>query len=257
MKVTDSPSASPSARSAPAKSFAQVLKPAASPKAAKPDPKRAQARPSQPAAKPTPKATPTGRPPLAGRAPATVAQAKAARALRDVRTSAAQAGHQHAAARRAEKRLSKAHANSAQVQKEHHDERKDDRFRVALFQELERDERKDSQSPAASQPVALVAAGPTSAAPSPTPGSGERAQAIAALVERIEVALRTGVPTMSLALSDQSCATSVEIARTGKGEVAVRLGARAGKRDALAGAAESIRGALEARGLRVRSLKIG
>ena len=257
MKVTDSPPATPASRGAPAKSFAQILKPGAQPKTAKPASTPAEPRPPRALAKPALKAATAGRLQPTGKAASTTA---APRALRDARAAVAQAGRQHAAAQRADKTLSRAHAHSAQVSREHHDERKVDRVRVALFQEIERDCRTVVDQ-AVVQPIADAPAPATAtlsaAAPAPRESAGERAEAIAALVERIAVALKGGVPTMSLGLSEGSGAASIEIARTAKGEVAVRIAAREGKRGALASAGESIRAALEARGLRVRSLKIG
>jgi hypothetical protein len=260
MKVIDSPSTSPVSKSTPARSFAQLLKPGAPPKAAKPAPTTAGARPVRPLAKPAPeaaKAAAHSRP--IGKASSTTGLATT-RARRDARASVAQAGRQHAAAQRTEKVLARAHAHSAQVNREHHDERQDDRVRVALFQEIERDCGGVADQ-ALARPIADVAvpaaAGPSATPSTPREGSGERAEAIAALVERMAVALKAGVPTMSLGLAEGSGAASIEIARTGKGEVAVRITAREGKRGALASDGASIRAALEARGLLVRSLKIG
>jgi len=267
MKVTELPSAAPTAKSAPAKSFAELLKPGASPKSAKPVPKTAQTRSEPPYATPAIKSAAIQRALPAGGKPTMLARG-AGDARVKARAAATQSSRQHAASQRTEKTLAKAHAQAAHVSHEHHDDRAGDKVRAALFQAIERECGKQTsprEQEAQERPVQKLADGPGQAAieassSSPTTAassSQQRAEAVAALVERIEVALKGSVPTMNLGLSDKSGAASVEIARTARGEVAVRIAAKAGKRDQLASAAGSIRSALEARGLRVKSLTVG
>jgi uncharacterized FlaG/YvyC family protein len=178
-----------------------------------------------------------------------------------------QPGRQAASAsRRTEKVLARAHAQSAQANQGRIAERMDDRVRVCLFQRLEREcvkptaladrEPQQERSPSA-EPIS-VAAVQSRVEPPPQPQastSSQRAEAIAELVERIDVALKSGQPTISLGLSSESGASSIQISRTGKGEVSVRIKARAGKREAF-GAGDQLREALQARGLRVKNLTI-
>ena len=169
------------------------------------------------------------------------------------------------AARRQENRLAQAHAQSAQTSRALQCERLDDRVRVSLFQQIAREchqpaitsgrePTRDTDAPVVVEPVA-PAREPEPQSPEAS-GAGERAQAIAAMVERVELALRCGLPSMSLALSGRAWSAAVEITRTGKGTVAVRLTARAGRRKAFGRAGEELRAALEARGLRVSSVTI-
>ena len=82
------------------------------------------------------------------------------------------------------------------------------------------------------------------------PSAEQRAEAIAAMVERITLAQKDGQPNLTLDWSATGKPGSVSITRTGKGEVAIRI--RGGDRKG----AQELREKLTARGLRVRSLDI-
>jgi len=224
------------------KSFAELLKsrPAVTPKAAP-----AKATPTRPASTIAPSAA---RPAVLPR----TRDLRAGALPQKSHAATVQAGRQLEASRRTDKALSHAHTRSARTSRDDHDERSEARLRTALQKEIERDPTASIPSPSPAAP-----ADPSSRSePAQQAGGTERAEAIASLVERMEVALKGGQPTMSLGLVDRSGAASIEIARTGKGEVAVRITARAGGREALAATGDRIREALAARGLAVKSLTI-
>lgn len=93
-------------------------------------------------------------------------------------------------------------------------------------------------------------AGPTGSADAVTPPS--RAEAALELIERIEVFVKSQRPALSLSLRGALEAT-VEVERTGPREVALRIQGRSGP--VPSETLTHLRDALEARGLRLRSLR--
>jgi len=94
----------------------------------------------------------------------------------------------------------------------------------------------------------------------PPPPPPARVEALAGqiekLIEHAELISRAEGPALSLGLSEGSAAR-IEVVRTGKGEVALRLDARGGsERRALSAQVGAIRSALESRGLKVRDLRV-
>ena len=248
MKVNEMQGAAPKAEAGkPTRSFTEVLEAAAKPKLA--------ALPSGLLKSPlVPVKTAAAALPL--RPSAGAIATRPALVGQKIRAATTQDAWQLAAARRVDTTLSRAHAQAARTSHDHHDERVEARLRIALVDELDRDAPPTATPPpdSASTPQAVAAASSLEAPRGST--SAARAEAIAALVSRVELALKGGVPTMRLGLVDRSGAASVEIARTGQGEVAVKIRARSGARDGLSASSDSIRSALQARGLRVRSLAI-
>lgn len=105
------------------------------------------------------------------------------------------------------------------------------------------------QEARATAPTATGSAGASGiGAPSP----GARAESALALIERIEVFVKSQRPALSLSLRGALDAT-VEVERTGPREVALRIQGRNGPLPAEDVA--RLREALEARGLRLRSLR--
>ncbi|MBZ4415979.1 hypothetical protein [Myxococcus sp. RHSTA-1-4] len=106
--------------------------------------------------------------------------------------------------------------------------------------------------PQESRAVASVAAGGASASGAGEPGPGARTEAALELIERIEVFVKSQRPALSLSLRGGLDAT-VEVERTGPREVALRIQGRNGPlpSEDLA----RLREGLEARGLRLRSLR--
>jgi hypothetical protein len=145
----------------------------------------------------------------------------------------------------------------------------DEHLRSALFAELERegegeptcvDPGPDAEPTVIAEldtaaAVPLAAEAPLEPA-APTPTAGPRAEAIAALVARIETCLREGQPCLKLGLSDRLGVASIEITRTAKNEVSVRVRARPGRRAAVSTASGEIAQALHARGLKLKDLAI-
>ncbi|MBI5548940.1 MAG: hypothetical protein HY901_34085 [Deltaproteobacteria bacterium] len=113
-------------------------------------------------------------------------------------------------------------------------------------------------SPAPTEPPNTAAAASHTSPASHTQGASApgRAEQVAALVDRIEATLKGSLPTLSVGLADRSGAASVEITRTAKGEVAVRICSRHGARSALTASSKAISSELASRGLRVKSLEI-
>jgi len=269
MKVPTTDIQPPVAKPEPAKSFAELLKvPTSVPRSAKPAVKAA--------IKPAAKAGGKSVSPRAGSAVGTRGSSKQPgarpsvpmRPLREIRASTAQAARQIDASKRGERVLREAHSQSAETSQDRQGERLDDRVRAQLFQAIERECSGGAGLPSEPKPddphgeprptsesIRSTEGGSATSAPA-SASSPQRAQAIAELVERIEVALKSGQPTLSLGLASRSGAASVEIRRTGKGEVALRISARAGSRQALAASGEQLKGDLQARGLRVKSLQI-
>ena len=97
------------------------------------------------------------------------------------------------------------------------------------------------------------AAGAREAATSEVSGVEQRAEAALALIERIELFVRSQRPAMALSVGGALAAT-VEVERTGPREVALRIQGRRGPpaQEEL----EQLRTALEARGLQLRSLSV-
>ena len=89
------------------------------------------------------------------------------------------------------------------------------------------------------------------AAPAEAPGSDARAQAALALIEKIDVFMKSQRPALSLRLGGALEAT-VEVERTGAREVALRIQGHRGP--VPAGQLEHIREALASRGLRLSRL---
>jgi hypothetical protein len=138
-------------------------------------------------------------------------------------------------------------------------------LKESLLRELARDTPPEKQAAcesAIAQPLATgcapATAGNTDSVAPAAPGSRVAAQAesIAALVDRVEVALRDGLPALTVSLTG-SAAARVEVKRTGPGEVAVRMEGRTGLgRAALQKELAGLAGALERRGLKLSSLEI-
>jgi len=130
---------------------------------------------------------------------------------------------------------------------------------AALHRELAQEELKVAPSllgPGGSLPQSLPLAGPRASPDGHAGRTGaERAEAIAALVTRVGVAARLRGATLDLSLGS-GAAAQVRIARTGPGEVAIRLSARGGRRGAVLAAAGQLRSSLAARGLAVRSITV-
>ncbi|HEY3449321.1 MAG TPA: hypothetical protein VGK67_23405 [Myxococcales bacterium] len=251
----------------PAKPGAVAPKPGALP--AKPGAAKPPTTGSKPAA--------PGAKPASSKAAAAITQLRtraAAQVQRGAADSRTKSSRQLAASRSIDQVHASAHAASAQASNHRQVERAEDRVRVGLFQAIEREcavapvtQRADRDTGSSPSPRAQSQAEsgrgheiqPTAAteAPATTSTSPQRAESVAALVERIEAALKNGQPTLSLGLADRSGASSIEISRTGKGEVAVRIAARPGKKTHLEAAGEEIKTALAARGLRLKSLTVG
>ncbi|MGC4122402.1 MAG: hypothetical protein QM765_49050 [Myxococcales bacterium] len=291
MKVQNEQS-TPSSGAAPTSSttFAQALRNKSAPKhlgqANRPTKPPTQARATPEAAKPA--ATKTGTPttparpapksapvktdaPKVGRVVAQLrARAQAqVQVQRGVAESRTKASRQLLASRSADQVHAAAHAASAKVNATHQVERAQDQVRAGLFQAIERECAKAPTSSTEREPEQRLSTPAPDTSPRPehqasavaesstaSASSTQRAEAVAALVERIDAALKDGQPTLSLGLADRSGASSVEISKTAKGEVAVRIAARAGRRQNLEAAGEEIRSALEARGLRLKSLTV-
>jgi hypothetical protein len=187
--------------------------------------------------------------------------------------SARTASRAHETSVRTDALLAQAHSASADTSRERQAVRSEDGLRMNLLRELER------QAPATAprhEPSArdrdrgpercgepCEAEGARPAGTPPTPATAEagptapaaRAEEVAALVERIEAAVKNGQPTLSLSLG-AGAAAAVEIARTAKGEVSIRIAARGEARSKLLAQANELKEALTARGLKVRSLDI-
>jgi hypothetical protein len=97
-----------------------------------------------------------------------------------------------------------------------------------------------------------LAASGTSTAPAEAPSAQPQVQAAMELIEKIELFVRSQRPALRLSLGGALAAT-VEVERTGPREVALRIQGHAGPlaREELT----RIREGLEARGLRLRSLR--
>ncbi|MBS2032080.1 MAG: hypothetical protein JST54_29545 [Deltaproteobacteria bacterium] len=98
------------------------------------------------------------------------------------------------------------------------------------------------------------------AAPVPATPPAVRAEALAQKIEQLlthaELLARAEGPALALSLAEGHAA-QVEVVRTGKGEVALRLQARGGDgRRALAGQVAKLRETLAQRGLRVRQVTV-
>lgn len=111
-----------------------------------------------------------------------------------------------------------------------------------------------SGEPAASVGPAQAGAASASAAPPEAPDAQLKAQAAMELIERIEVFVKSQRPALKMSLGGGLDAT-VEVERTGPREVALRIQGRRGP--VPSGELARIRDALEAKGLRLRSLQAG
>ncbi|MGI5861842.1 MAG: flagellar hook-length control protein FliK [Myxococcales bacterium] len=169
--------------------------------------------------------------------------------------------------------LAQAHAASAETSRERVALRHEDGLRQDLLRELERQtavKPQRKEPPARDSDRALERCGKRGEAEGPSPASAgqapaaaetqptaptARAEEVAALVERIEAALKNGLPTLSLSLG-AGAAAAIEIAKTAKGEVTIRITARGEARSKLLAQADDLKEALAARGLKVRSLDI-
>lgn len=113
--------------------------------------------------------------------------------------------------------------------------------------------------PAAAAPLVLDAtAAPPPALPPPAPPATAvpLAARLEALIVRAERLLHAEGPALELEL-DAGAASSIEVVRTAKGEVAVVLAARSGReRAALHGKLEAIRAALHQAGLQVKRVSL-
>lgn len=150
------------------------------------------------------------------------------------------------------------------------EERARDLLRQALRRELERPElpatrlmettrvireEREGQSSFATCPVGNGVVTGASASPGEPSAEAQRAltaEALLALVDRIEVFVRSQRPALALSLG-QAFASRVELERTGPGEVAVTVVARGGVRS---GDVERLREEVEARGLRLSRLVV-
>ena len=92
-------------------------------------------------------------------------------------------------------------------------------------------------------------------APEPAARAEALTQQIERLVEHAELLSKAEGPALQLSLSEGRAAR-VEVTRTGKGEVSLRLEARGGNRRALEAQVSQIRAALADRGVTVREVKV-
>jgi hypothetical protein len=271
MKVPTNDVQPPVAKPEPVKSFAELLKVRTPmPRSAKPAAKTAVKPAAKAGAKTVSPRTGSASGTRGGSQQPGMRPSVLMRPLRGIRASTAQAARQIDASKRGERVLRDAHSQSAETSQDRQGERQGDQVRAQLFQAIERecsggaglpsepnpDDPHGEPRPSSESVRSAEGGSATSAPASASASSPQRAQAIAELVERIEVALKSGQPTLSLGLASRSGAASVEIRRTGKGEVALRISARAGSRQALAASGEQLKGDLQARGLRVKSLQI-
>jgi hypothetical protein len=102
---------------------------------------------------------------------------------------------------------------------------------------------------ARAMPLAIAAA---DSKPSPTEASTAKLEAVQALVERVELFLKSNRPGLALSLAD-GFAAEVRIERTGPGQVAVRIQGRDGPLGARTLA--RVRAQLAARGIGVSALE--
>lgn len=128
-------------------------------------------------------------------------------------------------------------------------------------EERPREQPKSHEPAPQPSPVALAPQNPNAPpAPQPlqAPARAERlAGQIETLIERAELLARAEGPALQLGLSEGRAA-QVEVVRTGKGEVTLRLQARTpSDRRALASQVSAIRAALAERGLKVRDVRVG
>lgn len=168
--------------------------------------------------------------------------------------------------------LGRAHADAARSSREAQGSREEDGLRARLLLELDRQVLPPPPSPPAPEAergepkthtegeVAKVAGSTTGTALDPaqaqSPTAAARSSDVAALVERIEAAFKNGQASLSVSLGTGAAAAAVQISRAAKGEVRVRIAARAGGRATLQADAQALRAALAARGLKVRALEI-
>jgi hypothetical protein len=162
--------------------------------------------------------------------------------------------------------LARAHADSSETTRARVEQRAHDGLQERLLRELERleppvgeprqtpDEARWEGRPdlAAAHAAPGVTGASSGEGPLAAPAPGARAEAIARLVDRIEAALRDGRPQLTLTLGGEAAAGRIEIARIARGEIEVRIDARA----ATSPDAEQLRQALEQRGLKVRAIAI-
>lgn len=199
----------------------------------------------------------------------------AALAQRGAADSRTRAARQLGASVETERTHARSHGEAAEASASRHVERVEDRLRAGLFAALEKEctppsgralpERDTEPSQVAASPDERRNGRPgevqAAASPQPPaaaqPSAGQRAETVAALVERIDTALKNGQPTMSLDLADRSGAAAIEITRTARGEVSVRIAARPGRRAHLQAATGELEAALASRGLRLKSLEVG
>jgi len=175
---------------------------------------------------------------------------------------------------RTDARLSEGHAASADASRERGEARLLGDLRAQLVRDQEAAQPaaaasltppaptpgRDSENPstAAGEPPTakgISEAGPAREATPTDPA--ERADAIMALVERIEAAVKGGEASLSLGLGEGAQASRIEVRRVGKGEVTLVIQAKgAGGRRQLEAESETLRQALAARGIRVRTLRV-
>ena len=130
-----------------------------------------------------------------------------------------------------------------------------------LHRAMQKPEQQPSvQAPVRHEPQLSNPTSPPDAAPVQATPPAVRAEALASKIEQLlthaELLARAEGPALSLSLAEGHAA-QVEVVRTGKGEVALRLQARGGDgRRALAGQVSKLRETLAQRGLRVRQVTV-
>lgn len=185
--------------------------------------------------------------------------ALADRKLADSREHDAQLGLGRAQSERFDSVLALAHTETQATQETHQVVDLRDRLFEALerqsasidSREPKRSEEPVASTPAVEQPGAVEQTGPTA-----PPREPSRSEAVMAMVEKIELVLRSQAPGLALELNG-AAAAHLEVTRTGPKEITILLRARgASERRELERSCETLRTALAGRGVRVRSLEI-
>jgi hypothetical protein len=138
-----------------------------------------------------------------------------------------------------------ARSQGLETDREHHHER----AHALIERELQRDEEHSERRIAA--PTVLT--GTAALAPRPEATKVKASEAIA-LVQKIEVFLKSSRPSLSMTLTGRF-AGEVQIERVGKGEVSLRL--RPSGQKPSASELEELRGARAGRGLKLREVRFG
>lgn len=250
MKIQPVAAPSLAARAVPIRTFAAVLEARAVPT------KPVLASPGSGVTKILPSASPKPVPLM--RLDLLVARTQARSVAHAIQGRVLQSARQYHASRATETVHARAHATSAETDRSIQPERVARQPRLVLLRALEREVSQAPVEREAPLPPPHLAVAPSTSDAGRVHGSESvsQAAAIAAMVERIEVALKNDQPTLSLALGPRNPVASIEVARTGRNEVAVCVTARGGRGRPLAETVTQLREALIARGLKVRSLVV-